>query len=168
MAATCRGGHAHSERCERQAGYPAALCKAMAGDFHEFWQDTDVVLAEADLLVAAREHDPRPETLLVNSVATELQWDLEYSNWFQRRSRYHINVNELRSTTALIRDAAIHDPGTRQMYLQDSRVAAGALSKGRSAAPQLNRELRLVLPVHPRGPPCAGVRLHSFPSQPGG
>ena len=71
IAATCCGGHAHSERCERHAEYPAALCHAMADSFHDAWRQSSVVLAEADLLAAQREHDPRPETLLVNAVATE-------------------------------------------------------------------------------------------------
>ena len=112
----------------------------MATSFHDAWRRSSEVLAEADFPAAQREHDPRPEALLVNSVVAELQREVDYS------TRFYRNVNELRSTARLVRDAALSDPGTRQVCLQDSRVAAGALSKGRSAAPQLNRELRQCLP----------------------
>ena len=118
----------------------------MASAFRRARQRADVVLAADDLLSAAREHDPRPEALLVNAAAAELQWKVGNSIPFPRKSRNHINVDELRSTTQLLKAAALADPGTRRMYLQDSRAAAGALSKGRPAAPQLNRELRHCLP----------------------
>ena len=118
----------------------------MASAFRRAWQHADVVLAADDLLLAAREHDPCPETLLVNAAAAELQWKVGNSIPFPRKSRNHINVDELRSTTQLLKEAALADPGTWQMRLQGSRVAAGALSKGRSAAPQLNCEFGLCLP----------------------
>ena len=67
--------------------------------------------------------------MLVNSVATELQREVDYSTRFLCRSRHHINVSELRPTTRQLKDAALSDPGTRQVYFQDSRVVAGVLSK---------------------------------------
>ena len=60
--------------------------------------------------------------------------------------REHINVMETRAALKVLPVEDEASPGQRHMFLLDSRVAAGALSKGRSASAALNREVRRALP----------------------
>jgi hypothetical protein len=58
----------------------------------------------------------------------------------------HINIGEMRAVGRALRECAEHRPRRRQMFMVDSKVSAGAFSKGRSASKPLNEVLRSSLP----------------------
>ena len=60
--------------------------------------------------------------------------------------RQHINILEMKMVKAELQDLVMKDPDpARHVLLVDSRVCAGAWSKGRSSSKQLNRILRQML-----------------------
>ena len=87
---------------------------------------------------------PRYEALWVNDLLRELPWRVCASRPVGGDA--HINIRELRSALR----HGLAEVGSRRslklLMVLDSRVAGGAMGKGRSAARLLNAELRAVLP----------------------
>ena len=85
------------------------------------------------------------EHLLWETAAKGLDFDLV---WKRRAFRKrHINIGELRSFLKAEECGAIDGAPTRIPILSDSQVTLGAVVKGRSASPALNRELQKSIPV---------------------
>ena len=133
----CRGGHAHvpiqGKFTKGSAIYPEAMALHIAKAFK-------VAVGRSYL----REEDERPvqgfESLVINDIMLVNIWRLERS-WFWR-SRAHINVYEAATVSSLLKQLAWEQPSTRHNIVVDSRVALGAISKGRSSSRALQPVLR--------------------------
>lgn len=109
----------------------------MLGKF-QTWQYNNDLLEPKDILPGDEEFQhSKLFTELVPSQTFEL---VEYKTYKGRRP--HINVGEVRSYLLAEHDLAVHQPSTRTPVVGDSRVAAGAIAKGRSASSALNQELQ--------------------------
>ena len=116
----CRGGHAHvpiqGKFTKGSAIYPEAMALHIAKAFK-------VAIGRSYL----REEDERPVQGFESLV---------------RRSRAHINVYEAATVSSLLKQLSWEQPSTRHNIVVDSRVALGAISKGRSSARALQPVLR--------------------------
>ena len=101
-------------------------------------------LAAADVAEVETRGEPRFESMAVNTVLRSAHWKVHRSA--PVRERVHINRLEIRSAVKTMTKQAAAHRRRKQLYLLDSRVAIGVLSKGRSASPALNIEARAAIP----------------------
>ena len=133
----CGGGHTHipiqGKYTKGSAVYPEEMAMHIAKAFK-------VAIGRA----LRKEEDERPvhgfESLVINDLMLVNTWGLERS-WFWK-SRAHINVYEAATVSSLLKQLVWEQPSTRHNIVVDSRVALGALSKGRSSARALQPVLR--------------------------
>ncbi len=85
------------------------------------------------------------ERLLYNELAYAGSRELHFVCPASRHE--HINISEMRPISLVLHRASVETPCCRQMCMADSRVAACAFSKGRSASAPLNSVLRRTLPA---------------------
>jgi hypothetical protein len=145
IARTCTGCHCHTsvETAWKSPEYDRHLCAAWARAAAAARAVDPDPLAQEDLALADRSARPRLERLLYNEVAYAADW----AELFVAPARdEHINVGEMRAVGRALRECAEHRPRRRQMFMVDSKVSAGAFSKGRSASKPLNEVLRAALP----------------------
>lgn len=81
------------------------------------------------------------ESVIVNDLLAAGAWEVSRS-WNWRRSS-HINILEASTVVSLLKELALKTPDRRQVVLSDSRVAKGALAKGRSSAATLQRQCQM-------------------------
>jgi hypothetical protein len=146
MARTCCGHHPHSScdaACKR-AEYDPYLCDAWA-DAAAGYLRREPPLGVQDLAEAERAGVPRLERLLYNELAYAGSWEQHFV--CPANTHEHINISEMRSISLALHRASVETPCCRQMCMADSRVAACAFSKGRSASLPLNSVLRRTLPA---------------------
>eukprot|EP00435_Cladocopium_sp_Y103_P015061 s334_g3.t1 len=132
----CPGGHEHvkiqGQYTKASAVYTWDLARHIAVHF-----------ARALRAVAWRDEGADVEgheSIVVNDILLSRQFS-PVKVWSWRR-KSHINVLEARSALEIVEEAAIHFEGHRVNGLLDSRVAKGALAKGRSTARGLQRACR--------------------------
>lgn len=125
----CPGGHAH-QKIEGAATRPSAIY---------VWDLARHIALHFDKAlrrIAFCDHDS-PETqghesVAINDILIARQWrTLKCWRW---RSKSHINVLEAKAAIEIVKEAALTTPGHRVLAALDSRVAKGALAKGRSTA----------------------------------
>ena len=152
LAQRCSGGHDHvrlsGSRTSAAAAYPRMLCTQWAGLLaahasrqREAWE---AALA-ADTDGAAEAARGAWESTVMNEVVRSAPWAVAMVQ--PVRTRDHINLLEARAQVRMQARQAERRPGQRQLYGMDSRVALGALAKGRSPSWRLNDELRLAVPA---------------------
>ena len=97
---------------------------------------------EADFLEA----EPREPSRFASRLSESLDWKTVAGYTFRQVS--HINLQETRALGREVRRLAsgFSNGGSIQICLNDSRVAVGAVSKGRSSSYKLNGLLRALLP----------------------
>eukprot|EP00439_Symbiodinium_sp_Y106_P075620 s2733_g15.t1 len=97
---------------------------------------------EADFLEA----EPREPSRFASRLSESLDWKTVAGYTFRQVS--HINLQETRALGREVRRLAsgFSNGGSVQICLNDSRVAVGAVSKGRSSSYKLNGLLRALLP----------------------
>ena len=133
-------GSATKKAAEYLPEFCAAYADAVAQDIRA--RGTTLGAEEADALGAGT--PPFYERLWVNDLLRRLPW----RTTARRRmpGDDHINVRELRAALRHVLTEARGRQHLKVLMVLDSRVAMGALGKGRSAASLLNRELRAALP----------------------
>ena len=97
---------------------------------------------EADIL----ESEPKEPSRFASRISESLDWKVVAGYSFRQVS--HINLQETRALAREIRKQAsdFSNGGCIQVCLNDSRVATGAISKGRSSSYKLNGLLRALVP----------------------
>lgn len=124
----CPGGHQHiviqGKYTKASAAYVPGLALHIA---HEFRRALErIARLEADY------HPQGSESVVGNDVLSSSRWSLRaFCPW---RSPGHINVLETRMGLKVLTIQARQEPDSRFSGFLDSRVAKGALSKGRSSS----------------------------------
>lgn len=108
------------------------------------WQKTHELLDPCDELPG--EFDEYVEHPLWETASRGLQFELVCKS--RARRRRHINLGELKAYLDAERDAGLTQGDIRVPILGDSQVCLGAIVKGRSASPGLNRLLKSSLCHH--------------------
>ena len=100
-------------------------------------------------LLQPEEELPAGVPLVSHPVWTSLARCLSFKLLFRSpvRRRRHINLLELQAVLEVERRAALRKPSSRLLIGVDSQVVLGALLKGRTASPPLNRMLQYSLPT---------------------
>ena len=133
----CPGGHKHvrieGKFTKGSAVYVDGLGKHLARGFYDALRRKRI-LAEEDLLVDGF------ESIVSNDVLVASEWKTEKS-WSWKVPR-HINVLEVSASVAALEDAAVCAEDSREVFLVDSKVAQGALTKGRSSSYSLQPALK--------------------------
>ena len=124
----CPGGHDHirieGKFTKQSAVYTYELARHFA--WH-FWKALRALEAE-DAEYNCAGH----ESVIVNDVLATGHWRL--SKVWAWRKKHHINVHEAQSALAIQKKVALECESSRALGLLDSRVAKGALAKGRSTS----------------------------------
>ena len=107
------------------------------------------VLRAKGLLSAEEELPDRDQCFETNPLWHLLAQMLEYKLLFakEKTGQRHINIGELRAGLKTERLIASRRPSSRILLGLDSQVALGALTKGRSSSPAMNRELVRSIPA---------------------
>ena len=120
--------------------YSPHLCDLWSAAIRRDYDEVKPSVSEWDLQRAGRDQRAAAEQIWVNELCTSAAWRL------RRRSAApgpeHINIKEVEILCTELAAAAGRWPRSRLMALCDSRVACGALAKGRSSSSALNRPLR--------------------------
>jgi hypothetical protein len=162
LARTCTGCHCHTslEAAGKSPEYDGHLCEAWARAAAAARAADPAPLAQDDLALSDRAARPRLERLLYNEVAYAAEW----TELFVGPAREeHINIGEMRAVGRALHGCAEQRPRRRQMFMVDSKVSAGAFSKGRSASKPLNEVLRSSLPAVLGG--CLSPGYGFFPTR---
>ena len=133
----CPGGHPHvkveGKYTKDSAVYVEALGRHLAVGFYKALR-LSYLEAENEVRVAGL------ESAVANDLLVSASWELgKVWNW--RRPR-HINVQEVDASVSAMEDATLRYEDCRQCFLVDSKVAQGALAKGRSSAFSLQPSLK--------------------------
>ena len=130
----CPGGHSHvkiqGSLTKGSAVYTWPLAAHIAAEFGR-------ALKRAQLLESDQPQVDGHESVVVNDLLQTASWKEEKSWYWKRKS--HINVLEAHSGIGVLTTAAEKQPDSRFLGLLDSRVAKGALAKGRSSSLGLQR-----------------------------
>ena len=137
----------------------AAVCKVTPEFSAEAFRRTvqkglwNKLLVPSSALLRGRGHLEEAEELPGESYSSHLLWEdreeicrtLPFKPWGavrKARGHRHINVGEVRAAIAAEQQLARSCRGVRFVRLQDSQVGIAAMTKGRSSASLLNKELR--------------------------
>ena len=151
------------------------LCAFVADMFASGWKGSDldcaVWSASASTFFAESESAKTlsPNRQWAKDIVCKWDWTTVFSRPVSDKS--HINCKELRAARLCLRRCAREGPrkAGRVILLLDSRVALGALVRGRSPSKVLNRQLKRVLPLVVAGdlyPQYAWIPSESNPSDP--
>ena len=127
-------------RAAAAAEYLPAFCQEFAALALEHFRAEPPQYAEEDLELVTRQRELRSERLWLNELVEGLTWRTTVSTRSPRVE--HINIKETRRALQAACDVGLATPGRKVILLPDSRVAIGAIAKGRSASHQLNLLLR--------------------------
>ncbi len=133
----CPGGHTHvkieGKFTKPSAVYVDDLGKHLAGEFVRglAWRSRRI---EDGLDFEGH------ESLVVNDLLAAGDWK-EKRSWHWK-GKSHINVLEGLTVVSALKQMAVEEPDRRSVFLVDSRVVKGALSKGRSSSHALQRVCR--------------------------
>ena len=135
----CPGGHSHIKiegaYTAPSAVYTWDLARHLALHFYkalrrEAWREGETAPVEGH------------ESVVTNDLLISRQWHLgKVWHW---KSKAHINILESRGALEVVKDVAVRHSSQRAVGLLDSRVAKGALAKGRSTAKGLQRTCKAV------------------------
>jgi len=132
----CPGGHDHvkiqGSFTKQSAVYTFDLAKHFAWHFYKALRALD--LQEEEFRAGGHESALTNDVLSSGAWRTERVW-----SW---REKSHINVLEAKSACEIVKKAAVDYTSCRVVALLDSRVAKGALAKGRSTAVGLQKVCR--------------------------
>ena len=134
----CPGGHDHVPIAGAFTKPSAVYVDALGRHLALAYQRSLGVLRRLE------EDEPRTEGLesaVVNDLLAAGSWKVDRA-WCWK-SPCHINILEASTVVSLLKELALKDPDCRHVILSDSRVAKGALAKGRSSAVQLQRQCQM-------------------------
>ena len=138
--ATLGGSGLRAAPPEGARAYPAELVECWSAAIRKKYDKEDPKVSERELNEAVLDQRAAAERIWVNELCSSASWRL------RRRVRHagpeHINIKEVSILCSELGAAAFRWPRSRLMSFCDSRVACGALAKGRSSSSALNRPLR--------------------------
>ena len=129
MTCRCKGGHKHIPIAGALTRPSAVYVDGLA--YHVACHFKDAILRRRREL-AAEPDISGCESIVINDLLVARPWRTVRS-WQWKRSG-HINVLETSTIVSLLSQLGYEEPDTKHVVLADSRVAKGALAKGRSSA----------------------------------
>ena len=135
LTTLCPGGHDHvrieGSYTKKSAVYTWELAEHIARAFSCALRRVDLLEAEGHLDISGY------ESVVVNDVLLSSKWTKE--KWWAWKRKSHINVLEAHGGLGMLSLVATRHQDCRFVGLLDSRVAKGALAKGRSSSLQLQK-----------------------------
>ena len=127
-------------RAAAAAEYLPAFCQEFAASAQEHLRAHPPEFAAEDLDMVSRSAELRSERLWLNELISALTWTTTVST--PSRKSEHINIKETRRVLHAAIAVGRKHASRKIILLPDSRVAIGAIAKGRSASQPLNSLLR--------------------------